>query len=246
MAKRWGHPAVTATPLKKNGRLLNELWGVGAAHALYIYDGHWYHHLRRFPGALFDDHGYIRFETEAEFRSCPYLQIVKDVSVPERISSIPGYIRVTPVLEAVVDAALEPEPFNPTSIDDARRRTLRAIVRRQGQPRFRSRLLRAYRSKCCITGFDAVQALEAAHIVPYRGPETDHPTNGLLLRTDLHTLFDQGLIGIDPATMSVLLAPALHQTAYAELLGRKVSVPARAADAPSKEALNSHRQANRL
>ena len=40
------------------GALLSERWGVGAAHALYIYDGHWYHQLERFPGALFDENGY--------------------------------------------------------------------------------------------------------------------------------------------------------------------------------------------
>src|SRR3712207_8092818 len=49
-----------------------------------------------------------------------------------------------------------------------------------------------------------------------RGPETNHPTNGLLLRADLHLLFDQGLIGIDPATMTVLVHPALRSTRYVE------------------------------
>src|SRR6266581_4614476 len=78
------------------GAELNERCGVGAAHALYIHDGHWYHPLRRFPGALFDRNGYILFETEEDFRKCPHLSIGKDVSVPKPgISSIPGYIRVT-------------------------------------------------------------------------------------------------------------------------------------------------------
>ncbi|MEH1887220.1 MULTISPECIES: HNH endonuclease signature motif containing protein [unclassified Nostoc] len=41
-----------------------------------------------------------------------------------------------------------------------------------------------------ITNFDAEVALEAAHIIPYSETENNHPSNGLLLRADLHTLFD--------------------------------------------------------
>jgi uncharacterized DUF497 family protein len=68
---------------------------LGSAHALYIHDGHWYHPLKRFPGALFDRSGYILFRTEEEFRECRYLSIGKDVSVPKPgISAIPGYVRV--------------------------------------------------------------------------------------------------------------------------------------------------------
>jgi len=36
---------------RTTGALLNARWGVGAAHGLYIHDCHWYHQLRRFPGA---------------------------------------------------------------------------------------------------------------------------------------------------------------------------------------------------
>ncbi len=43
---------------------LNKKWKVGAKHALYIHDGHWYHCLTKFPGALFDKNGYILFATE--------------------------------------------------------------------------------------------------------------------------------------------------------------------------------------
>jgi hypothetical protein len=237
---------MTTTDRSSSGRYLNELWGVGVAHPLYIHDGHWYHQLRRFPAALFDRNGYVRFETEEEYRACPYLDIGKQISVPKRIASIPGYVRVAPGLSAVGAAALESTAFTVDNIDDARRRTAQAIVQRQGQLVFRSRLLRAYSSRCCISGFDAVQALEAAHIHPYRGPKTNHPTNGLLLRADLHLLFDQGLLGVDPTSMLVLLAPVLHRTSYSVHLGAKVSRPGRAADAPSKVALEWHRREHGL
>jgi len=79
-----------------NGAYLNTLWGVGAAHALYNHDGHWYHPLKRFPGALFDRHGYLLFATEQEYRACLHRSIGKQISVPKPgISAIPGYVRVT-------------------------------------------------------------------------------------------------------------------------------------------------------
>jgi hypothetical protein len=65
---------------------------------------------------------------------------------------------------------------------DARDRTLASIVRRRGQPQFRERLLAIYDGRCAISGCNAVEALEAAHISPYKGRHTNHPQNGLLFR----------------------------------------------------------------
>jgi len=77
---------------------LNKQWKVGAKHALYIHDGHWYHCLKEFPGALFDDNWYILFSTEDEFKTCPSLAIYEktnQVSIRQPgISAIPGYVRV--------------------------------------------------------------------------------------------------------------------------------------------------------
>jgi hypothetical protein len=58
-------------------------------------------------------------------------------------------------------------------------------VSRRGQAGFRAALLEAYRGRCAITGFDAAAALEGAHLRPYRGPESNTVTNGLLLSADL-------------------------------------------------------------
>ncbi|MBW4515261.1 MAG: HNH endonuclease [Timaviella obliquedivisa GSE-PSE-MK23-08B] len=99
--------------------------------------------------------------------------------------------------------------FNTETLKDARERVLISIVRRQGQSQFRQQLLRVYKGKCAILGNDVEQALEAAHIIPYCGLETNTTSNGLLLRADLHTLFDLNLITIDPQTMKVLIAPKL-------------------------------------
>lgn len=83
----------SAWPRMKMGQLLNDEWKVGARHALYHKDGHWYNNLQEFPGALFDPDGCIIFETEEEYRNSSYLNIGQQTNVPKGISSIPGYIR---------------------------------------------------------------------------------------------------------------------------------------------------------
>ena len=60
--------------------------------------------------------------------------------------------------------------------------------------KFRDALIGAYAGRCAITGCSVLDILEAAHITPYLGPDTNHVTNGLLLRADLHTLFDTCLL----------------------------------------------------
>jgi putative restriction endonuclease len=137
------------------------------------------------------------------------------------------------------------EHFDPSDIEDARRFTLAVIHRRQGQQRFRQSLLAAYDGKCAISGCDVEALLDAAHLVPYRGPETNKVRNGILLRTDLHTLFDLNLMSIDPDTFTVSVARSITQPEYASLSGLTMRLPRDAALRPSKEAiqwrLDSHR-----
>jgi predicted restriction endonuclease len=80
---------------------------------------------------------------------------------------------------------------------DERQRKLREIGDCRGQPEFRNRLIAAYGGVCAVTGCNAVAALEACHLAPYSGAQSNHVTNGLLLRADIHTLFDLDLIGIE-------------------------------------------------
>ena len=80
----------------RTGRRLNSEWKVRAKHALYREDGRWYHHLKAFPGALFDANGYILFPTELAYRTCSNLVLGDEVNVPhpDGIASIPGYVRI--------------------------------------------------------------------------------------------------------------------------------------------------------
>ncbi len=129
--------------------------------------------------------------------------------------------------------------FDPDSIGDERERALRAIRMRRGQAAFRDALMTAYGRRCAITGCAVEAVLEAAHIHPYAGRLTNHVSNGLLLRADIHTLFDCGLIGIDPASRTVTVASALHGSAYAKLAGRKLRSTDNPQSSASKRSLES-------
>lgn len=69
---------------------------------------------------------------------------------------------------------------------------------RPGQAGFRFALMEAYSRKCAVTGENILPVLEAAHIKPVGENGANIVTNGLLLRSDMHKLFDQGLITVTP------------------------------------------------
>lgn len=137
-------------------------------------------------------------------------------------------------------AAEAGKDFDADSEEDAREKELRAIAKRKGQPQFRAAVLEAYDFKCAITGCDVQDALEAAHILPFRGEHTNVVRNGLLLRADMHSLFDQGLFRIDPDTLRIVLAPQLLRSSYASLQDHGLRVPAAPALQPDREALRRH------
>ncbi len=138
-------------------------------------------------------------------------------------------------------AADEAGEFNPENVEDGRQRAVASIVRRRGQPKFRQELLDAYGTRCAITDCDVPAALEAVHITPYKGDETNRVGNGLLLRADIHTLFDLRVITIDPDTLTVRLSPSLQGSAYGGLEGRPTRLPGNPALRPSPAALRQHR-----
>lgn len=128
-------------------------------------------------------------------------------------------------------------PFDPSNLQDARDRILRSIAQRRGQSEFRRALIVAYGGRCAITGCDVLDVLEAAHIYPYRGPATNRVSNGLLLRADIHTLFDCGLIQIEPGTLTISVASSLQASSYGDLHGQRLSLPLMASQAPNEDAV---------
>lgn len=130
--------------------------------------------------------------------------------------------------------------FDPKNIRDGRQKAIRGITLRRGQLAFRKKLLEAYGSRCAVTGCDCSDTLEAAHIVPYCGEDTNHIQNGLLLRSDIHTLFDMGKIGIDPLSHNVIVSKSLSGTVYQNLNGKKSVEPSDARNRASADALQRH------
>lgn len=130
--------------------------------------------------------------------------------------------------------------FSPASLSDAREIAIRAIVQRRGQKNFRAKLVSAYDEACCITGESCIQVLEAAHIIPYSGVDTNHIQNGLLLRTDIHTLFDLHLIGVNPTDFKVTVSSTVKSSQYRALHGSKISLPSGFQHHPSAKSLAEH------
>jgi hypothetical protein len=128
-----------------------------------------------------------------------------------------------------------------TSEGDARERELRAVFLRRGQGTFRRALLNAYEKRCAVTGCAMEEILEAAHIIPYKGDETNRCDNGLLLRADIHTLFDLGLLWINPE-MKIEIANALQRTEYGKLHGKRLRLPTDTASRPHPKHLERHAQ----
>ena len=176
-----------------------------------------------FPGAGFRCLGSFIYESHSGSRPATF--ILKRATA------------VTSLLPSSADTAA----FDPNNIDDARQRVQRTIAQRRGQQAFRDLLIEAYDGRCCMSGCSVLDVLEAAHIYPYRGPDTNKVDNGLLLRADLHTLFDCGLLAIEPTTLSILVAPTLRGSEYERLHGRALRLTVRPDMRPSAAALAMHR-----
>ena len=131
------------------------------------------------------------------------------------------------------------DDFDVESLDDARSKVLRAISSRRGQKKFRKSLIEAYDGKCAITQCTIIELLEAAHIVPYTGKQTNHIQNGLLLRADIHTLFDLGLISVDKDFRVVVSGTLENTKEYWALNGTSIFLPEDHNERPSIQALDT-------
>jgi hypothetical protein len=133
-----------------------------------------------------------------------------------------------------IAAALETEAEAKNWPEDAIR--YRAIKERRGQADFRARLLEAYGRRCCISGCRVEALLEAAHIRPHAEEPNYDTRNGLLLRADLHTLYDLHLLGVDEYG-SVILSPEVNDLDYKALVSkvRRIIPPDKSSDRPSED-----------
>jgi hypothetical protein len=107
-----------------------------------------------------------------------------------------------------------------------RSREMRAILARRGAKGFRDGQLDRFGYKCAVSGCVVVDVLEAAHIRAYRINADNARRNGILLRADLHTLFDLDLIAINPRTCAVAVHASVQDAQYRQFDGRRVGSPA--------------------
>jgi|GEM_PF-6098410 len=141
--------------------------------------------------------------------------------------------------------ALDDEPYGQVFLSGLKShpelRTIAEVVRRRGQGTFRRALLHAYGQTCAVSGCRIPAVLDAAHIEPFSESGDHDPSNGLLLRTDLHALFDLRLMAVHPERLIASLHPTVSSSSEYGLFHRsRVRRPARTTWHPSLEALAKH------
>ena len=104
--------------------------------------------------------------------------------------------------------------------------------------------LQRYHRRCAITGTKIWPALDAAHIRPVAQGGEHRIDNGLLLRSDVHTMFDRGYLGVDPS-YRLQVSPRLRDEfgngeQFYSKAGEVIALPDRKADRPYREFLEWH------
>jgi putative restriction endonuclease len=117
---------------------------------------------------------------------------------------------------------------------------------RLGQGIFRIQVLNAYGRACAVTGEHSLPALEAAHIKPYADGGDHAVVNGLVLRSDIHRLFDRGYVTVDTDYRFVvgtrLKSEFENGRSYYGLQGQPIGLPGEEVKRPRQDALAWHRQ----
>ncbi len=115
---------------------------------------------------------------------------------------------------------------------------------RLGQQSFKAVILDAYHRRCAISGTHIPPVLQAAHIRPVKDGGEHRLDNGLLLRSDVHTLFDRGYLGVDPRHRLVvsprLRADFSNGDQFYARAGQVIDLPERRTDRPGREFLEWH------
>lgn len=117
---------------------------------------------------------------------------------------------------------------------------------RLGQGSFRILVTDAYDRRCAVTGERVLPVLQAAHIRPYAAGGEHRVDNGLLLRSDLHTLFDRGYVTVTPElrleVSRRIRADFENGRHYYALHGERVREPVDAAQRPAADFLRWHNE----
>lgn len=117
---------------------------------------------------------------------------------------------------------------------------------RLGQAAFRLAVTEAYERACAATREHSLPALEAAHIVPFAEAGPHDVSNGLLLRSDLHRLFDRGYISVDE-NYRLLVSDRLRDhfsngKSYYPLQGQAIALPSAVSQRPDPALIRWHNE----
>jgi putative restriction endonuclease len=117
---------------------------------------------------------------------------------------------------------------------------------RLGQGAFRVLVTDIYHRRCAVTGERTLPALDAAHIQPYAEGGGHVPPNGLLLRRDIHSLFDAGYVTVTPEyrfEVSRRIRDEFENGRdYYAMHGKGIAVPDRADRKPDRRFLSWHNE----
>ena len=138
--------------------------------------------------------------------------------------------------QAVIDRAISVNRYGKPQL----------ILPRRGQGEFRLLVTDIYGRRCAVTQERTLPALEAAHIRPFSDGGEHKPQNGLLLRRDIHRLFDTGYVTITP-DLKFEVSPRIRDEFengrdYYSLQGRRIATPCRPDQSPDPTALSWHNE----
>ena len=153
-------------------------------------------------------------------------------AVSERLKSVPP-TRIDTAIATV--SAIESGGYGKPQI----------VLPRLGQGSFRVLVTDVYDRRCAFTGERTLPVLDAAHITPYSVSKRHELPNGLLMRSDLHRLFDGGYLTVDPVERKVVVSNRIRQEfengkEYYRLEGQMVREPSDPNMRPLSENLEYH------
>lgn len=115
---------------------------------------------------------------------------------------------------------------------------------RLGQGAFRILVTDKYERRCAVSGERTLPALDAAHIRPYAEGGNHEASNGILLRKDIHSLFDANYVTIDSDLRFVVSGRIREEFEngrhYYELHGKRIAIPAEREFQPDQLAIDWH------
>jgi hypothetical protein len=189
-----------------------------------------------------------------------YVEVVTDNEEAVRLDIYPGTLRLFfkesrgSIKIAKIEWAdpgrkfelLEPAPIvDLVKADDIEKqreidRLERISKHRPEQAKFRSELFGIYSGACAVTGCVITETLQAAHLETVDGKDINDPCNGILLRADIHGLFDAGLFSLSSDGLQIEASELLTDDYYLGFKGAPVFRPP--SFAPSEKHIDAHRR----